>query len=492
MERLSHVFHFIDEGTVKLYNSSITTDLLQINDYPKLPVTVEGTGQLNLWNSSLDFPGWLSVEGATASVTLNGSTIGPNPAAAGLDELTAVQGDAAFAPVLNVSAGGSMNVFGSNVSGLYQDNLTENGTPRPLGDAQSGLSILNTSRVNATDLSTPNDTANLTQDWLYPSGVTGGEVVVYYNNSASLPTMSDVTVYFDGGTYALGTITFEGNTFSGISTIPFTPGLTAAVNAVGVLGYLNSTGDFGAGSSRIAIAFSGTTGPSLPGVTAGFVLNPPLSYSITVTGAHSKLSTFDTSIGLTFGPTAASPLSLVTPFPWRAVRLVLTDGATAYLANLTVPNALPAMSAGAISADDTSQAYLYRWAEFNLTGKGGILPVVGGTVTPYYAYPSNESNNATVTALNDLATNNTALEGYLQYLDLINHAPAYGTTNTSGIANLLLASNEITGGSLWDGYFLGNYHIVATVPTATGNIQSYNWAVSAYPAGVALAHAGIR
>ena len=141
-------------------------------------------------------------------------------------------------------------------------------------------------------------------------------------------------------------------------------------------------------------------------------------------------------------------------------------------------------------ADNTSHAYLYRWAEFNLTGAGGILPLSGGQVTTTYAYPANQTNNATTAALNDIQTNNTAIAAYLAYWDGLHNISSYGTSGRGGDVSLLLASNEITGSAPADGFYLGDYHVVVTVPTTVNNSAAFNWSVSAYPAGVALGTPG--
>lgn len=488
--RLSHVYHFLDQGTVNVRTSTITTDLLLVDAYPKLPITISGT--MNLWNSTLEFPGWVSVTGIDASLTLNGSTIEGNPAITGLHERVAIQGDTAFAPDLTVSGGASLNLFGSNYTGVYANNLTSNGTPRPSPLFAPHIAILNTSRANVTNLSTPNDTQNLTQDWLYPSGITGGEIVVYYNNSFTSPSTSVVTAYYDGLTFPLGPITFKADELAATATLGFSAGLTNEINLLGLLQYLNLTGVFGGGPLKIAVAFATATGPSVVNSTVLFDLNPPLSYNLNVTGSHSKLSTVDTSLGLTFGETPSSPLSILSPYPWYSNKVALTSGATAYLANLAVPSPLPGVytSSGAIVADNNSHAYLYRWAVFNLTGAGGILPLSGGKVTTTYAYPSNQTNNATTAALNDIQTNNTAIADYLAYWDGLHHIATYGTSGRGGDVSLLLASNEVTGSAPADGFYLGDYHVVVTVPTTVNNSSAFNWSVSAYPSGVALATPG--
>jgi len=485
--RLSHVFHFVDQGTVDLYNSTITTDVLQVDGYAKLPLSILN-GTMTLWNSTLAFPGWVTVNGSSAVLVLNGSRIQPNPAIANVSEPKVLLGDDAFAPDIQVSAGAHVELFGSNVSGLYADNQTANGTPTPVPLNATEVSILNTSTENFT-LSTTNDSMSLAQDWAYPSGVLGGRVDVHYSDGSLFSTRSNVTVWYNGVPYALGTVEFQPLTTDGVASVAFPggpTGLAHAIDALGMLAYLNLTGDFDVSSVGISAEFSNTVGPSVTFANVSLVLDPELSYNVVLSGKGTQLSTVDTLLGVNFGLPPTSPFSLAAPLPWNSNKLVLSLGATSFLANLEVPSPYLGVfkSAGAIVTDATSQAYLYRWAEFNLTGANGTLRVTGAHATAYYAY-SGQANNATANSLNSIQLNNSAIWSYLQYWDGVHALPAYGTSGTKGAAYLLLASDAISAASGPDGSFLGDYHIVVTVPSISST-QSFQWgSISPYPAGVA-------
>jgi RNA polymerase subunit RPABC4/transcription elongation factor Spt4 len=489
--RLAHVFHFIDKGTVEMYNSSITTDVLQVNGYAKLPLTL-ANGTMTLVNSTLDFPGWVTVNGTASVLTLNGSQIAPNPNVPGLIEPPILKGDDAFAPDIEVGAGAKMILDGSNVSGLYADNQTQNGTAGPSPLNLTDASISNLSAENYS-LTTSNNSFSLAQDWAYPSGVAGGVVEFRYSNYVAEETQTTVTAWYNGVPYALGTADFLPLVLNAIENLSILTGptsLTHAIDVGGMLAYLNSTGAFGVTPGKIWLEFSDTTGPSLNPVNVSVYLYPELSYNIAVTGKGSQITTVDSSIALTFGLTPASPYSLVPPLPWHSNKLELSMGATGYLASLEVPTPYSEVfaSSGAIVADATSQAYLYRWSAFNLTGLGGVLRVSGGHATAYYAY-SGVANNATANDLNNLTgptANNTAIAAYLRYWDGLQGITTYGTSGIGGVAYLLLASNVINGASGPNGYFLGDYKIVITVASIAAS-KSFGWgAISSYPAGVAV------
>ena len=176
----------------------------------------------------------------------------------------------------------------------------------------------------------------------------------------------------------------------------------------------------------------------------------------------------------------------MSPLPWQSNKLILSDGAKAYLANATVPTPIPGVfSISAVLPDATSQAFFYRWAQFNLTGRGGFLPVIGAHVSAYYAYTTSQANNATANALNALSTSNPVIWGYVQYWDAQHGYAQYGYSNDNGVASILLASSNITLPTLPDGYFLGGYHIGISVPAVGVASQWFNWTVSPYPTGVA-------
>jgi RNA polymerase subunit RPABC4/transcription elongation factor Spt4 len=488
-QRLSHLYQFNVQagGIVDVYNSTITTDALLVNAYVKLNLTVNGT--MAVYGSQFEFPGWVNVGGASASLTLNGSSVTQNPQVGVLGEPTVLLGDLEFAPTLSAVSGGQINLFNTTVNDVYADNLTLNGTPRPAPLTKrlpTGLAAGD----NETGLATPNDTANLSLDWLYPMGILGGQVVVAYNDTNAVATNVTVQVNYGGNGYALpGTLNFKNGTSGGFATIAFSAALTHAINKAGMLAYLNNTGDFGVVPAKaISIVFpaGGWTGLPVNASALALQLNPVLSNDISASGTGSRISTVDSRLDLTFGNVPTSPVSLTAPLPWLANKLSLTDNATAYLGNLSTPNPIGIVfGTSAIVTDATSSAILFRWAGFNLTGLGGVLAVSGGKVAAYYAYNNTQANNATANTANALKTSDPAIWDYLQYWDQVHLAPSYGVSNPYGLAELLLASNEITGSSLPDGLFLGTYHVGITIDTPTDNATAFNWSVSAYPSGVA-------
>jgi RNA polymerase subunit RPABC4/transcription elongation factor Spt4 len=145
---------------------------------------------------------------------------------------------------------------------------------------------------------------------------------------------------------------------------------------------------------------------------------------------------------------------------------------------------------GAIATDASSHAYLFRWAEFNLTGQGGVIPVYNASATATYEFQANQTNFATANTVNNISANNSAVYGYLQYWDSVHGFPGYGHSNAKGVAALLLASNSISGGSGPDGWYLGDYNITVGIQRINTS-QNFDWGgISPYPAGVAVGTAG--
>jgi len=485
--RLSHVTHFTDAGTVDFWNSTLTTDVQILNAYAKLAVSVTGT--LNVWNTTFAYPGWLDVTGATASATFNGSQLHANPAIASISEPTVIKGDTSFAPSVVATGGAHVSFFNTSYSQIYGDNFGTDGIPStaPL-NTSAAFTLPGAGNYNATDLVTATDSANLTQDWGYPNGISTAQVQMLYTNVNNVSASATVTVWMDHKGYSFGTINFGPDAANNIATANASAAFVAALNAAGMLQYLNWTGEFGAGPLEFAIQFTGITGGvALPFCQVQLVLLPQLSFDVQASGAGTTVNAVNSAFGLSWSQLSSSLFyAKQAPFPWNSNKLNLTDGAKAYLANMTVTRPIPGVfSTSAVLADATSQAYFYRWAQFNLTGRGGFLPISGAHVSAYYAYNQNQSNNATANALNQLATANPAMWGYVQYWDGLHGLPAYGESGRAGKAFLLLAVGNLTGSTLPDGLFLGGYHIGVVIPIATDNSRWFNWSLSPFPGGVA-------
>ncbi|MGA8302806.1 MAG: zinc ribbon domain-containing protein, partial [Thermoplasmata archaeon] len=490
IQRLSHIYTFQDQGTVNFYNSSVTTDLGVLNAYAKLDVIV--TGAMNLWDSALEFPGWLTVSGTGGDLTLNNSAIGANPAVLAVTEPPVIQGDTEYAASVLVTGGAHLNLFHSAVAETYADDTQVNGIPGPAPLNATHI-LLDAGGYNATSLATPTDSANLSRDWLYyPDGIYGGYVDVFYNSTNGTGSVVNVVVWYEGIGYSVGAINFADNVSGGYVALGLPAGLIDAINAGGLLTYLNNTGDFGL-PSQIALNFSSSAGQPVAISQTQLVLDPPLQYNMVATGAGTTVTTVDAALGLTFGAVPATPVSQVLPYPWGSNKFWFEDGATGYLGNVSVPSSIPGVfSTSALLADAASTVYLFRWAQFNvtnLTSAGVTQVVVGAHVSVYYAYNDNQASNVTANTLNDIRTSNPAMWGYLEYWDQQHGVAAYGQSDAKGQSLLLLASSELNGTNLPGGNFLGGYHVAFRVPYVNTS-TSISAGVSPYPTGVALGSVG--
>ncbi len=443
---------------------------------------------MTLWNSALEFPGWVTVSGTSGDLTLNRSAVAANPAVAFAVEPVKIQGDTEYAPSLNVTGGAQLNLFDSSVTQTYADNTQLNGIPAPTPLTAVNVSV-GAGGNNVTTLDTPTDSANLTLDWLYsPVGVAGGYVGVLYNDSSATASTVPLTIWYQGIGYPVGSLAIKNNTLGGEEALALPAGLIAAINADGMLSYLNSTGDFGT-PSAIALDFSAPTGPAVE-FDAELQLLPPLEYNMVAEGAGSTVTTADSTLGLTFASLPSNPLSQASPVPWASNKFLFDDGATGYLGNLTLTSSIPGVfSSSALLTDASSSVYLYRWAQFNITSIGTHYNVSGASAAAYYAYNDNQASNATATALNDIQTADPALWGYLEYWDSLQGVSHYGISNIYGQASLLLASSELNSSTLPTGNFLGGYHVGFRTPYLN-NTTWISYAVEPYPTGAAVGTAG--
>ena len=482
--RLSHIFTFSDAGTVSVYNSTITTDMNVLNAYAKLNVVV--TGSMTLWKSALEFPGWVTVSGTTGDLTLNKSLIAGNPAVPTAVEPAAILGDTEYAPSLDVTGGAKLNLFDSTATETYADNTMANGLPAP---TPLTANVTDVTGVNATTFSTPTDAANLTLDYLYyPVGMAAGYLGVLYTDTGIAPTTVTVTIWYLGVGYYTGSLTFVNGTTDGEAAVALSPELIAAIDASGMMTYLNSTGVFGT-PVALGLNFSAPTGPAVT-FLADFQLLPALQYNMVASGAGTTVTTADSTLGLTFASLPANPLSQASPYPWNSNKFAFEDGATGYLGNLTLTSPVPSVfSTSAVLTDSSSTVYLFRWAQFNITSAVNHYNVSGASATAFYAYNDDQLDNQTANSLNDIQSSNPALWGYLQYWDGEHGVPRYGTSNITGQASLMLASGEINSSSLPTGTFLGGYHVGFRSPYVN-NTTWISFANEPYPTGAALFSAG--
>jgi hypothetical protein len=241
-QRVAGLYSFDVAGTADFFNSTVTTDVAVLNAYPKLPLTI--TGSMSLWNSSLAFPGTVTVTGATATLTLNNSKITDNPAVLANERSlpTPVVQDGMYAPTFVESAGAHVGLFGSAYNDTYADpyfpaaNTTFDptffGPNTPLAPG------------NYTFTGYPHDaagSANIVENWLYPSGYGSGSVRALYTSNSTGSGSATVQLYFLGNTYTLGTFNFFPSQTPGLASVPLSAGALGAINAAGRLAVLDST-----------------------------------------------------------------------------------------------------------------------------------------------------------------------------------------------------------------------------------------------------------
>lgn len=500
-QRLTHIYGFSDEGTVNIYRSNVTTDVAVLNAYAKLDLVVNGS--MNLWGSTLAFPGWVTVSGSSAELTLNQSSLVRNPAIATLNEPASILWDTNYAPSLSVLAGATLYLLNSTLSDTYANDIGTNGVPAPPPlaiprNSNGDVALAGGTTTTFSKLLTPTDAENLTLDYLYGGSATpivAGSLVTALNNSAQVLSNFTASVTYQGNVYLLpGTLAYNSTHAGQVVSVALSAALIHAINAAGMMQWLNSTCDFGATTCALSVSFTSTLGGNVNLLYADLDLEPALQYNA-VANDGAQVVGVDSSLDLTFGQTPVSPVNTSAPVPWNSNKFYFLDRSTAWLFNVTLPNALQGVFApSAFIPDESSTVNLYRWAEFNLTNitDGLTLPVAGVTASAYYAYNDNQSANATVTALNDIGTLGfPALTGYLNYWDGEHGVPAYGVSNLTGQASLLLVSSQLVGASLPYGYFLGGYHVSFRVPFVA-NLTWTSFAVSPYPTGVAFGSAGYQ
>ena len=482
--RVSHIFTFDVQGKAIFDNSTLTTDASLLNAYQKLTVNVSGGGALTLQNSTFEFPGWLSVYGAGSRLTANQSTIRGTASAPLLVENLSIAGDSEWAPILSVGGGASAVFDNSSILNTFKDNSTRAGSPGPVPLTAVG-SISSAGGFTVLGFPYPTDAENVTRALSYPSFL-GGTLDLYYNTNTTQTSVGS-SLNILGTSYPVGPIQFVSTETHVAVAVP--PAALTAINAVGPMGWLESTGAFDDPPSTGWTLGATNAAPLVNFSLMALSLTPAVQYNITVSGAGTTLTAVDTVLDLNWNLTPAGPYPVGTgaPAPWGSNKLILTDGASAFLANISVTHAKTAVfwNDSAILPDASSTAYLYRWAEIPVEAAGGV-PVIDAQLTAFYSYDSSQSNNATATSLNDLSSTSPALAAYVVWWDAQHGISTYGATDAAGDGFLLLADTVLQQATLPDGSFLGGYHVAVRLAGLTG-AEGVQWGyagLTAFPNGL--------
>ncbi len=473
-QRLSHIYWFSVKGTLDVWNSTVTTDAKILNFYPKLSFNVSGAGSATLVHSSFQFPGSVNVYGAGTSLLLNSSNITRNFGILSVVENLSLFHDSIAAASTTVSGGAHLSLWNSSIVNLYRDNSTRWGQPTATPVYNNVLHTISSgggTSWNSWSWVPPSDSENLTRAVLNPT-IGSADLAITYSSPYAQVTTGANTFTF-GGAYALGQITFNGPS---PVIVPLPAGAVSAINAAGVLGYLNATGVFG-GPTSVSATLSASNGSANVAISnVAILLNPLVDFNVTATGAGTSISAVDSTIDLNWNLTPGTPVPPNTQAPsaWNSQKLLLLNGATGFFANLSVTNAYLGVywNSSAILPDATSTAYFYRWIDFPVTGAGGS-PLPGAQLSAFYAYDSNQLNNATANAMNNLAVASPSLDSYVTSWLTARHLASYGVTDSQGVGALLLVSGVLTQATLPAGTFLGNYHVAVTL--AGGGPNSTRW-----------------
>ncbi|MCI4350935.1 MAG: zinc ribbon domain-containing protein [Thermoplasmata archaeon] len=477
-QRLAHIYSISIQGKAVFTNSILTTDLNVLNPYPKLNLNVTGGGSLTLQSSSFQFPGSVTVTGAGSLLWMNASTLQSNPGFTAPPVVwnRTIYHDSLYAPTLTIGGGAHAVVDRSGILQTYRDNATANGFPQapfPLSNS-TAQTVTNARSATFGHFALPADPENLTKADLY-NAITGGSVQLLY--STAVASTAPVTLNFGAANYPLGTAAFSGS--GSQVTLDFTAAAVQGINAAGWNAFLQATGDFGA-TSQVNVVV-GTSSSATP-VNISFVTiqtAPTVNENITVSGAGSVLTAADSLFDLNYN------LSRVVP--WGSNKVILSNGAQAFLANLSLTSSWLTTfhNDSTIVPDATSTVAFYRWAQIPVSASVGI-PIPGAQATAFYAYSVAQANNATATALNTLGTADPDLATYVATWDKLDHVASYGLSDFQGHANLLLASSTLTQSTLPDGTFVGNYHIAVTVAALTKNATQWVYgSVAPYPHSMA-------
>ncbi|MGI0133287.1 MAG: hypothetical protein ACREDK_09435, partial [Thermoplasmata archaeon] len=483
--RLSHIYTLEVQGVLQVDNSTITTNASVLNAYAKLDVNVSAGGQATFQQSALLFPGWLSVYGTGSHLAIESSNVSANPGVATVVENSTLQHDDLYGPTISVGGGGQAMLANSSLLQYFKDNTTAWGADSPTITSAAGQVASSTQSPTFSSWNLPADPENLSRASQYRT-ITGGNLTIVYS-SAGASTASSSTFNF-GGAFAMGTIGF-GTGSGNVVTVELTPAIVSAINTQGVLALLAATGAYG-GTSSLSYNVGTTNSATAVNISSVTItLDAARQYNVVVSGAGSVLTAVDSVLDVNWNLTPGTPVSLGTPVPyaWGSNKILLENGASAFLANVSVAGRSGTYWNQSIALPDaSSHAYFYRWLDVPVVG-AAQLAIPDAPTVAFYAGDSSQLNNHTSAQMNALATIDPDLGAYVNAQVVREGLAQYGATNPSGVAQLLLGTTELDQTNLPVGDFVGDYHVGVHLPGGANTTQWVYVATTPYPLGMSPA-----
>jgi RNA polymerase subunit RPABC4/transcription elongation factor Spt4 len=478
-QRLGNVFWFADAGTVTMSQSTITTDPNVLNAFVKLNVSVTGKMVVGS-DSTFEFPGWVTVS-AGGSLFFNDSTSTNNPGVGSQLISPTLLGDEEFSPALQATTGGQIFIGDSTVENYYADDYGANGIPGAYLSASNETSNSPWAWGGFT-LQAP-VAQGIAQAYAWENNpLASGFLQIGYITTANYNAATGSTFTYGGTPYQLGPINFGTAAAGALLDVPLpAAAITAIQTSGGAPAFLQNSGEFGPSTEAVNFNFD----VSNVNVTSLEVqLVPQIQYNMTADGTGSQITAVDSLVGINFDPVPGTPIPLggTPPVPWESNKLLLTNGANAYLGNITVSGApfAPFTDSSAVIPNGTSQAYFYQWLEVPITGGRNGIPVANGTTAATYA-GSSATLATTVAGLNDLGVTDPILATYVSQA-LAAHGLVESVSGGQGMAWSLLLSTIVDSSLLPTGQFVGTYNVTVTVPPGNpGEITYVAASLTPYP-----------
>ncbi|MCI4324208.1 MAG: hypothetical protein L3K03_09430, partial [Thermoplasmata archaeon] len=477
-ERVANLFNFSVEGIVYFNGSILTTDVNVLDAYAKLTLNISNGGSVVANDSQLLFPGWILVSGPASHLYANSTTIGPNPAIPSLSEDATLRADTSFGPSLIATDEATVDLFGSRWTGTYGNNESS---------YAAGVGLQNLSNVDVASGAGHNWTAfqfainpvpEALAEALGYNSMSAGNLSIGYKVAANVTAPTGNALWIGTKSYPLGPISFPDKAQS--LTIPLPADYIAAIDSIGVRTFLQDSGEFGT-SSQLNLSLGVVDGgTNVTGVNIS--LTPSFPYNQVV--VDSTFTAADSFLSLNWNATPSENITSSTA--WGSHKLILSGGATAYLANDSVSGGFDTVfenQSVIIPTDAASNAYFYRWAEFNVTSPA-FGPIPGVRVSVFSGDSEPDSANATTTEYNDLSAVDPDLATYDQR---VTAADGGGTnvSNNAGSVSLLLLSSTLSWVDLPDGEFVGTYHVATVIPgLGSGASKWFSASLTPYPQGM--------
>ncbi len=457
----SHIYHLIVNGNITLYNATLTVSTDVIDPSYTLHVKINGTysgTKIVIDKSRMLFNGWFNITNKEGCVWINNTVF---------DKVSGAPASYAYGPTPFIN-NSTVRFINTSFMNLFEHVSSGNGDAGTMTNS-TGVTVTSADTDKTLENFIP--TAPYGYEYWYLPPLKGVEAeVTYYNSSGNnYDGTSNITVIYNDTANNKQYQLFK------IKLLPSTSSKTITQTNDSV-SLLNLTPEEMWKAYENKNLWIYVSHPQAGSVTVQSVrLHFLIEKNFIIYGLHR----FDFTIrdnSTVYAKDLHVDADFESAADWGTThnRITLLEGSKLYVLNLTVNSQATTKLDSCIYTNDTSEAYILRYANINVTFNGYAVPNVYVNATPYLLNADLE--NTVVKIINNFVNNIS----YDAAVDLVNRSVSQ-LTSTDGQVYLPLLSDIINYNELPNSKFVGIYNITVN----RSDTNSYN---PLYTAQIGLDH----